>query len=128
MLGHRDRLIPPPPTMSRLSTPLSRFPTRASSRARLDAVLHNGTFSGRRSKMFLPFPAMLVAAPFVIGVADPVPKFNLDAGCAAHGMRGSDDCLKSETAAREYRAKPRSQVPTAARHSAGSPGTSAKVA
>jgi len=58
---------------------------------------------------------MLVAAPFVIGVADPVPKFNLDAVCAADGMRGSDVCLKSETAARDDLAKQWTQFPMADR-------------
>jgi hypothetical protein len=69
----------------------------------------------KRSAMFPPFQAALVAAPFVIGVADPVPKFNLNAICAGEGMRGPDVCIKTETAAHDDLAKQWAQFPAADR-------------
>jgi len=65
--------------------------------------------------MFVPFPAALVAIPFAIGVADPVPTFNLGAICTADSTRGSEGCVRSETAARGDLAKQWEQFPTADR-------------
>jgi len=53
--------------------------------------------------------------PFVIGVAESVPRFNLDAICAPDGMRGPDVCVKSEIAARDDLAKQWAQFPAADR-------------
>jgi hypothetical protein len=60
--------------------------------------------------MFLPLPAVLIVTPFFIGVADKVPRFNLNATCG-----GSSDCVKSETAAHDDLAKQWAQFPAADR-------------
>ena len=44
-------------------------------------------------------------------MADSVPRFNLNAVCAADGMRGPNVCVKSETAARDDLAKQWAQFP-----------------
>jgi hypothetical protein len=61
--------------------------------------------------MFLSLPAVLVVTPFIIGVADEVPKFNLSTTCGG----GSDRCVKSETAAHDDLAKQWAQFPAADR-------------
>jgi hypothetical protein len=65
--------------------------------------------------MFLPSPAALVATSFIIGVADGVPKFNLIAICRVENMRGSDYCVRSETAARDDLARQWARFPAADR-------------
>ena len=65
--------------------------------------------------MFVPFPAALVAIPFAIGVADPVPTFNLGAICTADSTRGSEACVRSENAARDDLAREWEQFPAADR-------------
>jgi len=61
--------------------------------------------------MFLPLPAVLVVTPFIIGVADEVPKFNLNTTCSG----SSDRCVQSETAAHDDLAKQWAQFPAADR-------------
>jgi hypothetical protein len=66
--------------------------------------------------MFLPLPAVLVATPFIIGLAEQVPKFNLNAVCStAMSERGPEACIRSETAARDDLAKQWAQFPAADR-------------
>jgi hypothetical protein len=66
--------------------------------------------------MFLPLPAVLVATPFIIGVAEQVPKFNLNAVCStAMSEGGPEACIRSETAARDDLAKQWAQFPAADR-------------
>jgi hypothetical protein len=71
--------------------------------------------------MFLPFPAIVVAAPLMIGVADGVPSFDVNPTCsgaaatAGAGGRGSDVCVRTELAARDQLAKDWAQFPAADR-------------
>jgi len=60
--------------------------------------------------MFLFMRAALVTAPLIVGVADQVPKFNLNPTCGT-----SDICIRSETAARDELASQWTQSPAADR-------------
>ena|SRR5262245_66475517 len=57
--------------------------------------------------MFPSLSAVLLAAPLIVAVADPVPTFDVTPTCrgaqetAGAGGRGSDVCAKSELAARD---------------------------
>ena len=71
--------------------------------------------------MFLPLPAMVVAAPLMMGVADGVPSFDVNPTCrgaaptSGAGGRGSDVCVRSELGARDQLAKEWAQFPSADR-------------
>jgi hypothetical protein len=72
--------------------------------------------------MFLPLPAIAVAAPLIIGVAaDGVPSFDVNPTCrgaaatAGAGGRGSDVCVRAELGARDQLAKEWAQFPSADR-------------
>jgi|SRR5215813_11692246 len=77
--------------------------------------------------MFLPIPAMIIAAPLIVNVADQVPSFNISPTCGGDakttasggrtkgrkeiGERGSDICIKGEMAARDELAKQWTKFP-----------------
>lgn len=70
--------------------------------------------------MFLPLPALILAVPLIMGVADPVPTFDVKPTCGgadvrAAGGRGSDVCAKSEMAARDDLESKWAQFPAADR-------------
>jgi hypothetical protein len=68
--------------------------------------------------MFLPLPAIIVAAPLIIGVVDGLPSFDVNPTCrgaaatAGAGGRGSDVCVRTELGARDQLAKEWEQFPS----------------
>jgi len=61
--------------------------------------------------MFPPLPSLLFITPFIIAVADGVPKFKLDAICGGT----TEACINGETAARDTLAKQWAEFPPADR-------------